>query len=416
MKVLWFTNTPCSYSKKLFPGLLSGGWMEALENQLNNIPGVELFVAFYHSAESDPVKYGNTTFYPVLREKGYLLELKKRALNQFHNDNTEIPRLLKVVEAINPDIIHIHGTEDNFGLIQKHVNQPVVISIQGIINPYFEKFYAGISKVDSVKNEPLKSRITLGTQFKSFRQFELMAKRESEILRMAKHVIGRTSWDKRVTSVMSDGKYYHGDELLREEFYNNIWRNSHVSQDEFKIVTTTSNSIYKGFETIIKTALILSRIKNFRFKWEIIGLSEDDSVVKIMVSWLKVNLPEINIVLRGKLAPQKFIPIMLQANVFCQVSHIENSPNSVCEAMCIGMPVIATFAGGTESMLENNREGILVQDGDPFSLAGTIFEISKNPEKAIIYGENARKRALVRHNAAKVSTDLNSLYQQIIRQ
>lgn len=416
MKVLWFTNTPCSYSKKLNPGLLSGGWMEALENQINNIPGVELFIAFYHSAKTNPAKFGNTTFYPVLREKSYLLEFKKRVLNKFHADDIEIPRLLKVVETINPDIIHIHGTEDNFGLIQKYVKQPVVISIQGIINPYFEKFYSGISKSDSLKNEPFKSRITLGTQYKTYRQFELMAKRESEILAMAKHIIGRTSWDKRVTSVMSEGRYYHGEELLREEFYNNVWRYPEVKTDEFRIVTTTSNSIYKGFESIIKTALILSRIKDFRFKWEIIGLSEDDSVVKIMLAWLKVNLSDINIILRGKLPPHKFIPIMLQSNVFCQVSHIENSPNSVCEAMCIGMPVIATFAGGTESMLENNRDGILVQDGDPFSLAGTIYEISKNPEKAIIYGENARKRALVRHNTVKVSTDLHSLYQQMIRQ
>ena len=416
MKVLWFTNTPCSYSKKLNPGLLSGGWMEALENQINNIPGVELYIAFYHSVKTNPTKFGNTTFYPVLREKSYLLEFKKRVLNKFHADDIEIPRLLKVVDTINPDIIHIHGTEDNFGLIQKYVKQPVVISIQGIINPYFEKFYSGISKSDSLKNEPFKSRITLGTQFKTYRQFKLMAKRESEILAMAKHIIGRTSWDKRVTSVMSDGMYYHGEELLREEFYNNVWRYPDVNTDEFRIVTTTSNSIYKGFESIIKTALILSRIKNFRFKWDIIGLSEDDSVVKIMLAWLKVNLSDINIILRGKLPPQKFIPIMLQSNVFCQVSHIENSPNSVCEAMCIGMPVIASFAGGTESMLENNRDGILVQDGDPFSLAGTLYEISKNPEKAIIFGENARKRALIRHNTARVSTDLHSLYQQIIRQ
>ncbi len=416
MKVLWFTNTPCSYSKKLYPGLLSGGWMEALENALNKIPGVELFIAFYHSVESDPVKFGNTNFYPVLREKSYLSELKKRVLNQFHNDDTEIPRLLKVVETISPDVIHIHGTEDNFGLIQRYVKQPVVISIQGIINPYFEKFYSGIPKADSLRNEPLKSRLTFGTQAKSFRMFELMAKREVEILGMAKHIIGRTSWDKRVTSMMSEGKYYHGDELLREEFYQNVWHYPDIQTNEFKIVTTTSNSIYKGFETTIKTAIILSRIKNFRFKWEIIGLSEEDSVVKMMVSWLKVNLSEINIVLRGKMPPQKFIPIMLQSNVFCQVSHIENSPNSVCEAMCIGMPIVASFAGGTESMLENNSEGILVQDGDPFSMAGAIYEISNNSEKAIFYGENARIRALVRHDTAKVSTDLHSLYQHILKQ
>jgi hypothetical protein len=33
--------------------------------------------------------------------------------------------------------------------------------------------------------------------------------------------------------------------------------------------------------------------------------------------------------------------------------------------MIIGMPCIATFAGGTASMLKSDEEGILIQDGDP---------------------------------------------------
>ncbi len=415
MKILWFTNTSCSLAKKFYPGAVTGGWMEALENQLNRIPGVELFIAFYHKESSGSVKYGNTTYYPVLREKNYITDIKNRILNKFNQDGLELPRLLKVVEEVNPDIIHIHGTEDNFGLIQKYISIPVVISIQGIINPYFEKFYSGVAKTDAKLHEPFWSKISLGTQLRTYKWFQSMAKRETEILNISKHIIGRTNWDRRVTSVMSTGKYYHGEELLRDEFYSRQWSYEALENKEFKIITTTSNGLYKGFETIVKTAQILKQLKDFKFTWNIIGLSESDSVVKIIVSWLKVNLSEINIRLHGRLSPDNFIPIMLNSNVFCQVSHIENSPNSVCEAMCLGMPVVATFAGGTESMVENYKEGLLVQDGDPFSVAGALLDINNSVEKSKEMAQNARKRALIRHNKEKVVMDLTELYKFILK-
>lgn len=40
-------------------------------------------------------------------------------------------------------------------------------------------------------------------------------------------------------------------------------------------------------------------------------------------------------------------------------SHIENSPNNLCEAMILGMPCIATDAGGTSTLLSNMKDGLL---------------------------------------------------------
>ena len=50
---------------------------------------------------------------------------------------------------------------------------------------------------------------------------------------------------------------------------------------------------------------------------------------------------------------------MLKSDIFVSASHIENSPNNVAEAMILGMPCIATFAGGTSSYIEDNKNGIL---------------------------------------------------------
>jgi glycosyltransferase involved in cell wall biosynthesis len=388
--------------------------MEALENKLNISQGIELYIAFYDTKLSDPVKYGNSEYYPVLRERNYLREIIKRIFDYSNDDNEELPRLLKVVEKVNPDIIHIHGTEDNFGLLQNYVSQPVVVSIQGIVNPLNEKFFSGIPREIAKRNETLISRVLLRTQNKSYAQFKSIAKRELDILNTSKNLIGRTNWDRRVTSVLSKNRnYYHIDELLRTEFYSKKWNSDNFSSKEIRIITVSSNNIYKGFETIVKAAQILSNLKDIKFSWQIIGLSKNDSIVKMTLSWLKINLDDVNINLLGKMPPDIFIPLMQESNIFCQTSHIENSSNSLCEAMYLGMPIVASFAGGTDSMLENNKEGILVQNGDPFAVAGAIVELKNNAERAIDMASNARKRAIKRHDPEKITTELIDLYKSL---
>ena len=385
MKVLWFTNNACSASKIYNPKSFQGGWLASLENHLNKNTDVKLFISFYHNKPSLPFDYNKSTYYPVLKEKKSTSKIIERVFKRFNNNNElEIDRLVEVVKEVNPDIIHIHGTEENFGLIQKLVSQPVVISIQGIINPICEKFFSGMPRAVVKKYEPLKLKFSFHSQIYRYKRFMAMAQNELDILNTSKNIIGRTDWDRRVTSVLSPNRiYYHNDELLRDTIYKNKWNSKCYLSDEFKIITITGSPLFKGFETILKAAIILRKLNKIKFEWNIVGLSDEDPGVKMIVSWMNVNLKDMNINFFGKIPPEKFIPLMLNSNVYCQASHIENSPNSLCEAMYIGMPVVATFAGGTDSMLENNKEGILVQDGDPYSMAGAIVELKNNPEKAI---------------------------------
>ena len=54
------------------------------------------------------------------------------------------------------------------------------------------------------------------------------------------------------------------------------------------------------------------------------------------------------------------------------------------------------------------------QDGDPWALAGAIIELINNPQQAIQYGQNARKKALKRHDRDDIVKSLLETYQDII--
>ena len=56
----------------------------------------------------------------------------------------------------------------------------------------------------------------------------------------------------------------------------------------------------------------------------------------------------------------------------------------------------------------------MLQDGDPFIYAGAIIDVYSHFDKSKIYGENARKRALVRHDAERIGKQLLMAYNKII--
>ncbi len=416
MRVLWFTNTPCGAAEKLGTIHQSGGWLNSLQEELVNIPDVDLSICFYHHQNIRPFEFRNTHYYPIYRErkKNRVSRAIKRFIGDANKEEKEISELLNVISSLAPDVIHIHGTEENFGLVQRHIETPVIVSIQGILNPLVEKFNSGIPLSISSKHEGVLAKIALSSTKVQYLKFKKRAERELEILKNTKYVFGRTDWDRRVTSILSpNSKYFFGSEVLRPLFYLSNW-NKKQFNTVLQIVTITNDVVYKGFETIVNTAKLISECTDLQFTWKVIGLNEKSNVVKIVNHWKKDDLLRINIDLLGNKNEAEVINILLESDIYCQVSHIENSPNSLCEAMALGMPVIASFSGGTSSIIECYSEGILVQDGDQYSLAGAIVEMVRDQQKAIEYGRNAKKRAMIRHNKEDIISKLLLTYNSIV--
>jgi glycosyltransferase involved in cell wall biosynthesis len=82
--------------------------------------------------------------------------------------------------------------------------------------------------------------------------------------------------------------------------------------------------------------------------------------------------------------------------------------------MLLGMPAVATYAGGVSSLLTDKKEGILVQDGDPYAMAGAIAELIRQRNYANSLGVNARDRAIARHDPGKIVNDVINIYSSVI--
>jgi glycosyltransferase involved in cell wall biosynthesis len=415
MRVLWFTVTPSLAASHLNVSVTGRGWIESLHEKINDIQGIDLAVAFVHG-EKELVRFNldKTTYFAIpSRTPGKIKKLMDRHLNRV-DDSELIEYCIKVVNDYKPDIINIFGTEEAFGLISDKVNVPVVIHLQGLLTVYEKKWYPpGISKIDLLKRAGIKNILKANTLVQNYYYYKRSAIRERQIFKVGRYFIGRTDWDKRVSAVLSPkSKYFYGSEILRKDFYSNTW---FQKPNETKIfLSTIQANIFKGLETILACAIILKELDQFKFKWVIAGISDDDEMVRIFEKKAGRKFRDCNVALSGRVKAAELINIQLGADIFIHPSHIDNSPNSVCEAMLLGMPVIATYTGGTGSLLVEKKEGILIQDGDPYSMAGAITELIDNPGYAVQLGQNARAAAIKRHNPDIIVNNLLSIYSRII--
>lgn len=86
------------------------------------------------------------------------------------------------------------------------------------------------------------------------------------------------------------------------------------------------------------------------------------------------------------------VKVVNRSSVFVLSSDLEGMPNALMEAMALGVPCVSTRCDmGPEELIENNKNGILVEPGSSSEIAKAILKIIENPDLACELSENARK-------------------------
>lgn len=82
-----------------------------------------------------------------------------------------------------------------------------------------------------------------------------------------------------------------------------------------------------------------------------------------------------------------------RASVFVLPTYADFSPNVLCEAMAMGLPVISTTVGAIGEIIVDGRTGFLVQPGDVDALRAHLRELIADPELRALMGRQARTDA-----------------------
>lgn len=408
MKILYFSNisfTPNSYN--------GGGWIFSTIKEMQKA-GNECAVCFLDEEDKKSI-INSLICYSIKGHNGgsvYKKIMHRVKLLFGNNINVEKKtwpyyekKFISIIADFKPDVIHIFGSEMQYGLIGSKTNIPVVLHIQGLINPYENALLPPSFSWENIcKPFNLFSFLDLRI---SKRIWQMNSFREREILKRVNNYIGRTIWDERVIRCFNkDANYFYGSEILREDFYENSVR---CAPSGLKIVSTISSPMYKGFDMILKTANVLRNYINVDFEWIVYGNVRPTIIEKLV----GIRHNDVNVVLGGVVTGNKLKESLLNSTCYMHPSYIDNSPNSVCEAQILGVPVVSCNVGGVSSLIEENVTGFLVPSNDPYQAAFLICKLFKDQSLNKEIGQNSKKISYQRHDKSHICQQLLSVYKTL---
>lgn len=396
MRVLWFPGNGAIYANtdKAYGG---GGWTGALAKELidSNI-GLELGMAIPWKYYMEDIRDG-VSYYGIPPIKHGLISYQRKL-------DEQVSVMQKIVNHFRPDIIHVFGSEHTGGMVATVTKVPVVLHLQGILN-YLEGAWLpqGLSWGGFILMHP--------KQWQVKRWLKRSCATEQIILSSCRHYMGRTDMDYRVSRILSPySSYYYCSEMLRPAIYhaNKTWSFHHRKHNT--IISIISPAVYKGADVILKTAQVLKHALNIDFKWDVYGVKDIKDAERLS----NIRAKHVNVECHGVVTPELIVDIVSNADVFVHPSYIENSPNTVCEAQVLGIPVIANYVGGTPSLISHKVNGILISPNDAFLTASYIIDLISNEEFAKQISKTGRETALRRHNPQSIVKDVIDIYSDII--
>lgn len=403
MRILWLTNSPLQpIREKLgLPSINTGGWMLSSLNELKK-SGFKIYVASIWNVKS------------LVKEEidGVTYFLLPGESPMTHYDKDLESLWVKVNNEIYPDVVHFHGSEYQHGQawINACGNGNVVLSIQGIISSYERYFWGGLeTELSDIKRRNFFKRDFTSHSFKDWHRRSL---EEVKLFDKVKYFIGRTEWDKAHVWALNRGaKYFFCGETMRPEFYNHKWK--YEDCNPYSIFLSQSHYQIKGLHKVLDALpLVLDKYPDtevYLAGKDIFSHPTNRYATIIKQRILDLGIKD-KIHILGSLTEKGMCDRFLKSNVFICPSSIENSSNSIGEAQLLGMPIIASYVGGTPEIMEN-AEHWLYRFEETEMLAYKVCEIFETGRNFIV-----PEYKLMRYDPEKNLKQLEYIYGQIVKE
>lgn len=423
MRVLWVCNIaiPMLATQLDLPISNREGWLTGLMEKISLKPisgRFNLGVAFPVSGEGLQINR-ELTISENCRVKAYGFgeDLDK----PFIYDPALEDVFKQIIDDFKPDIVHIFGTEFPHTLAAtKAFNNPdcTLIGIQGLCSRIAEAYTADIPI--SVKyGMTLRDLIRKDNVWQQIEKFKKRGENEIEALKLTGHVAGRTDFDRAVAQDIHPGVIYHElGETMRTPFYQGSWRIENCIPHS--IFLSQGDYPLKGFHYILRALpQILEEYPDTVLYVAGANILADDtwkdrlkrcSYARYLKKLIRQNHLKDNVVMLGKLTADEMKDRYLASHVFVCPSSLENSPNSLGEAMLLGVPCVAAKVGGIPSMMVSGQDGVLYPAGDVSALAAAIKEIFAQDSITKLYSRNAKHHAYETHDSDNNYAKLMMIY------
>ena len=177
----------------------------------------------------------------------------------------------------------------------------------------------------------------------------------------------------------------------------------------------------KGFHYLLQACALL-RDRGLSFECEIIGGAAEplDTATWVDLRMLLSELGlESTVCFRGAQPFSDVLEAYRRADVFVLPcvrarggSH-DITPNSLIEAMAMGLPVVSTSSGAIPEIVDHDRDGLLMPPGDARALADALERLIRDPALRRQLGGAARKKIEERFDIDRNTAQRVALFQSL---
>ena len=232
-------------------------------------------------------------------------------------------------------------------------------------------------------------------------------KRLYKTLKELKYFVSINPYGKELFENKTNATIFDICNPITDEFFN-----IKNGQQENRMLYIGVISRMKNLLTLIKALnLVKSEIKDFKLL--IAGKIEDKDYFNQITTHINKCGLKSNIEYLGIIAGEQKLEEFSKMSFLISPSFNEHAPVVISEAFAAGRPVIASNVGGIPYMVDDGKNGFLIDPKNERDIADKIIYFLENPEKTRSMGINGKKYAKKHHSLKTVVHRYKIAYEEV---
>jgi len=327
--------------------------------------------------------------------------------------------ILEVVDEFAPNLVHVWGTEAYWGLLtaRGYIRTPALLEMQGLKGAIAKNYSGGLTWKEQLGCIGFKEIVKFRSIARDAHRFEKWSVFEREIIAAHRSIATQTDWIRaHVQLVNPTSSIFHADLVLRQPFYQCAsWQ---FSQKPILFCSAAYSSPFKGLHVAIRAAALLKKMFP-RLQLLVAGAHQRHGIRKDgYIAWIESLTRQLdlsqNVAWLGSLDASQMCEELNSASAMILPSFVENCSGFMQEAMMVGTPVVASYAGGLPSLAGGEKSALFFPPGDAAMCAWQIQRLLTDRDLANRLSHSARAIALDRNDRAKIVANQIKTYRQVI--